>query len=715
MELNLMSTDLIYPNINVVFDDSIYDVDEDPIFTLYVNEAYNAQITFPSYANRVGVAGRPYNFNQPLNIPAHVHNAYHLLVDCYNYNVPISLPSNVKTCTEMLRDCRNFNAPVTFPEGVANFNQTFYNCNSYNQPTHLPSSARDCYYTFCRCPQYNQPTIIPNGVTNCEGMFFACWNFNQPVNIPASVNRVYRMFRDSSNFNSAITFADGCTNASQLLETGPGIFNAPVIFANSVQVLEYTFTERRYFNQPVTLPTNGKRYVGTFNSCSLFSQPLIIPNGAQNCEYMLCNCVNFNSVVMIPPTVLNTYAMFVRVNSQPYNIYNYGYGPSTNTALKQPVYFFANNAMNTQYMFENCNTMSDVYVLGIHNNDQMYRFIRNNGGVRCNIYTDDLGQNYLRNTSILQNGGKPTWSNDLTNGCIYNIPCNLYIYNSWDGHIPDYCRLLYIDTVCDRILYQEYLVAGSNGTFEYGSNEWSDVPNGAPVTGILNNITVDTNVYYVGSETDYWVRQKTGISAYNWSFCNSSYTAAGSGSDPAGVVIDCNDIACISWKATLLPNGYIQFGKLRKMGSLPTVITSGTERIAYTSNLTGYYFAELTEDIYLGGHDYDVQYAITFRSGTVPNNGVRFITKSTGGSDATMSVTVANNATEDLIYTAANNGGHGVDYGDLVTLKYPYSGSSWGAIALANVTDGLNNYNSGELIKSWSYSTKLAFTVWPRE
>lgn len=715
MELNLMSTDLIYPNINVVFDDSIFDVDEDPVFTLYVNEAFNAHVTFPSYANRVGIAGKPYNFNQPLSIPAHVNSAYNLLVEAQSYNQPIVLPNNVTNASYMLRNCYSFNAPVTFPANVSSLAVAFYHCNNYNQPTNIPSSVRNCYALFDTCTRYNQPTNIPNGVVNCYQMFYQCDNYNQPITIPSTVNDVGHMFEGADNFNSPVTFANGCTTADYLLFWGPGTFNAPVTFADTVVSLHNTFYVMRNFNQPVNLPAGGKRFISTFNECCNFNQPVIIPNGATNCERMFDKATMFNSVVFIPPTVVNTRWMFSQVNSMPWNMYNSGYGPYMNAALKQPIYFFANSIMDAWYMFDSANSLTDIYILGVQNNAQLTRFMHTNGSTRRNIYTDDACQNHLYNTSILNNGGKPTWSNDLTNGCIYNVPLNLYIYNNWDGHIPDYCRLLYIDTVRNRTLYQEYLVAGSNGTFEYGSNEWSDVPNGAPVTGILNNITTDMNVYYVGSETDYWVRQKTNISAYNWSFCNSSYTAAGSGSDPAGVVIDCNDIACISWKATLLPNGYIQFGKLRKTGSLPTVITSGTDRIAYTSNLTGYYFAELTEDIFLGGHDYDVQYAITFRSGAVPNNGVRFITKSTGGSDATMSVTVANNATEDLIYTAANNGGHGVDYGDLVTLKYPYSGSSWGAIALANVTDGINNYNSGELIKSWSYSTKLAFTVWPRE
>ena len=142
MELNLMSTDLIYPNINVVFDDSIFDVDEDPVFTLYVNEAFNAQVTFPSYANRVGIAGKPYNFNRPLSIPAHVNSAYNLLVEAQSYNQPIVLPNNVTNASWMFRNCYSFNAPVTFSANVSSLVDAFYHCNNYNQPTNIPSSVR---------------------------------------------------------------------------------------------------------------------------------------------------------------------------------------------------------------------------------------------------------------------------------------------------------------------------------------------------------------------------------------------------------------------------------------------------------------------------------------------------------------------------------------------------------------------------------------------
>lgn len=712
MELNLMSTDLIYPNINVVFDDSIFDVDEDPVFTLYVNEAFNAQVTFPSYANRVGIAGKPYNFNQPLSIPAHVNSAYNLLVEAWGYNHPIILPNNVANASYMLRNCYSFNAPVTFPENVSTLAVAFYHCNNYNQPTHIPNSVTNCWSLFDTCSRYNQPTNIPNGVVNCRQMFYQCDSFNQPVTIPSTAKDVGQMFESADNFNSSVTFADGCTTADYLLFWCTDKFNAPVTFADTIKSLHNTFFQKRNFNQPINLPSSGQYFISTFNECCNFNQPVIIPNGALNCERMLDKATMFNSVVFIPPTVVNTRWMFSMVNSMPWNMYNSGYGPYANAALKQPIYFFANSLMDAQYMFDSCNSMVDVHVLGIHNNDQMYRFMRTNGSTRCNIYTDEVGQNYLYNTSMLTNGGKPTWSNDLVNGCIYNVPLNLYIYNNWDGHIPDYCRLLYRRSTNNSILYQEYLLSGENGTFEYGTNEWSDVPNGAPITNILNNITVDTTVYYVGALTDEWVRQKTGISAYNWSFVNSSYTAAGSGSDPAGVVINCNDIAGVAYKAVLLSGGYIQCGRCQKTATLPTIITTGSQRIDYGSSLTNSYYLESTQDVFLGGHDYDMQYVLTFRSGPVPNNGIRFITKSTGGSDAAMSVTVADNNEEDVIYTAANAG---ITYDDLVTLKYPYSGGYWGVIANANVTDGLNNYNSGELIKQWYWSSKVAFTVWPRD
>jgi hypothetical protein len=710
MELNLMSTDLIYPNINVVFDDSIFDVDEDPVFTLYVNEAFNAQVTFPSYANRVRIAGTPYNYNQPITFPPHVNSLAQALFECHNFNRPVTIPSTVKTCYQMLRNCYNYDQPTVIPDGVTNAVDFFASCFSMNSPVTIPDSVDNASYCFSSCSSYNQPTVLPKNALYLVNTFRWCNQFQQPVTIPNKVLDVSNMFY-GTNYNQPVTFMDGCTTANHLFE-GLNMYNCEVSMADSIKYMIATFQYMPNFNKPVTLPANIISLNSAFYSVRQFNQPLIIPNGARNCEHMIDLCTMYNSVVMIPPTVINTQYMFSSINSCPYNTYNSRYGESTNAALKQPIYFFANGIFDASNMFRECNTMSTLYLLGLQNNRQLNRFMRTNGQVRCNIYTDDTCQNYLYNTYLLDNGGKPTWSNDLANGCIYNVPLNLYIYNNWDGHIPDYCRLLYRYSTNNSILFQEYIRSGENGTFEYGTNEWSDVPNGAPITNILNNITVDTNVYYVGALIDEWVRQKTGISGYAWDIYNASYTAAGNGSNPAGVVINCQDIAGVSYKAVVPSGAYIQCGRCQRTATLPTIITSGTQRIDYGSSVTNSYYLEPSQDVFLGGYNYDMQYVLTYREGAIDNNGIRLITQDTGGYSAAMQITVANNSPEVLRYQDASQG---VNYGNLFTLKYPYSSSRWGAVALTNVTDGLNNYNSGELIKQWYYSDKVAFTVWPRD
>ena len=677
MELNLMSTDLTYPNVNVVFDDSLFQLLDDTAFVLTVNERFNSFVTFPSHAKSIRIGGNPYNYNQPLTLPGTVESLYSCFYNCYRFNQPVTIPDSATNCEAMFERCYNLNQPVIIGNNVKNCRAMFEWTSNFNQPITIPDSVVNCEYMFRWSNNFNQPITIPNSVTNCIAMF-QYTPYNQPV-----------------------TLSDGLLNCQELFVSAD-YFNQPVTIPDSVRTCYNMFSSCLRYNQSVQIGKDVQTCHGMFQSCRSYSQPVYIPNRVTNCANMFVSVTAYNSTVIISPSVINTSGMFLNVNSQPYNIYNDRFAPFDNNALKMPIYFYANSIINAQYMFNSCNSISDLYITGIKSNLQMNRFIRNNGQVRCNIYTDDISQNHLYNTYLLSNGGKPTWTVDATNGCIYDTVTNLYIYNNWDGRIEDFYYLNYYRNDGSQRLYQQLLPNGGNGTFTYGSNEWSDTPNGQPITGITDNITADTDVYYAGEFIAYWIRQYLNVTSNSaYSEVNGYFNTTNNG----GIVISGNTIAGVSYKAE--PGySYIQTGICQTYATLPTIYTSGTGRISYSANNNGDLFATASQDIYLAGNNMNMSYAITFREGAVVNNGVRIITGSTGGYDASLYIKVGDEDTDVLHYQSASSG---VEYGNLLNIRYS---GSWSAVALTNLTDGVNNYSTGDVVRVWSYSQSKAFTVW---
>lgn len=410
MELNLFSTDGIYANVNVVFDDSIYQAIDDTVFELRVNQRFNSSITFPSYANSVRILGNPSNFNQPINLPPNAQNLSHCFRACPNFNQPVTIPNTAINCTSMFYGCSNFNQPIAIPNSVDSTYDMFDSATNFNQPVTLPVNLTSCYSMFWATAM-NSPVTIPNGVESCYGLFKVAGNFNQSINIPDSVTNTNQMFDSATKFNSEVSLGNN------IIDCG------------------YMFNHCLNFNQSINIPNSVTQCNYMFQNTYSFNKPLEIPNGVLNCMYMFQFSTEYNSTVIIPSSVINTAYMFNTVNSCPYNFYNSRFAPFDNNALKAPIYFYANNVQNAQYMFQYCNSMSDLYLIGLQNNMQLNRFMRNNGTVRCNIYTDDVSQNHLYNTYLLTNLAKPTWTNDTDNGCIYNTAMNLYIYNNWDGSI----------------------------------------------------------------------------------------------------------------------------------------------------------------------------------------------------------------------------------------------------------------------------------------
>lgn len=674
MELNLFSTDLAYPNVNVVFDDSIYQVDDDSVFVLSVNERFNAHITFPSYANEVRIGGNPSNYNQPLNIPSNVQNIHHCFNKCYNFNQPVVIPANVKNCSNMFSGCYIFNQPVTIPNKVTDCSGMFTYCYNFNQPVTIPASVNACSSMF-QFTNYNNQVTIENGVSSTAYLFSTTLNYNCPVTIPDSVRYCHYMFLNSQNFNSDVTLG------------------------NSVRNCEYMFNGCYNFNRPVKFPSSVINMYCTFSRCSNFNQPVVIPNGVNNARSMFEQCNNFNSYVIVPQTVEEASYMFSGLGN-----------------MKAPVYLFANNMRNypqgTYYMFNGCNAISNVYITGVYNNQQLNRFMRNNGSVRCNIYSDDASIAQIKNTTILVNGGKPTWTDDATNGYTYNATMNLYIYNNWNGSIPNFCRLSYFSKTFNSEIYTEYLEVGKNGTYTYGSNEWSNVPGGQPIAGILNNIRADMNVFYVGAFEDYWIKQKYKISNYVANNTVGSYHGDGMSGDAPGIIFNGTIVAGVAYRYES-GAGFIQSGKLYNDGSLPSVQSNGYRRITYSGANNGWWTGNNTnEDIYLCGANYNIKFAITFREGNVPDNGLRVLTHSNGGGDAALNIQWGNNSPSILNYGDASTN---VSFAGMLNIKYPYSSGNWGAIATRNITDGINNYNAGDLVRQWSYSAYSALTVYNRD
>lgn len=584
MELNLMTTDSLFANMNVVFDDSIFQVDEDTVYKIAISEGFKARVTFPNYAEQIGFTG-----------------------NCYNYNQPVTIPNSVKLLTNCFSNCQNYNQPVNIPDGVLSVENMFRGCTNYNQSVTLPNSVIRCGGMFASS-KFNQPITLPSNPTNVMQMF-ALSNFNSVVTIPNTATNLFSLFRESVAFNQPVTIPNSVINCSQLFFTATN-YNQPVTIPDSVKDCSFMFNYARNFNSSVIIGNAVANCESMFMQAYSFNQPVIIPNGVRYCSNMFRSVTMFNSYVIIPPSVFSTYMMFFEINSCGYNTYNQGWNAYSNSALKAPIYFFANSVNNAAYMFQQSNSLSDIYITGVQNNKQLYMFMRNNGGVRCNIFTDETSKTFLSQTSILVNGGKPTWTEDASNNCIYNTGMNLYIYNTWDGTIPNFCRVQYFTGNGDKMMYSEYLNSGEDGKYIYncGTNAWSDTPNGSPVTNILNNVTTNMNVYYAGTFNDDYARQKYNLSNYNYDEISGYLDTTNTN---GGIILNGALISKIEYTAD---TGYssVQTGRCQRTATLPTVL-GGTGRISYSVDRTGVITPLDNQDIFLSGNNVKMNYTITFR------------------------------------------------------------------------------------------------------
>lgn len=671
---------------NVVFDDSIFQVDEDKNFSLSVNEGFNSSVTFPSYAESIKITGNPYNFNTPLNIPSTVKRLYDCFKNCYNFNQPVTIPNGVTDCRNMLYHCENYNKPINIPNSVQNVWQMFYACYKFNQPITIPSSVTyvDAMFSYSG---FNASVTLSNGLLSCGGMF--SWtDYNQPITIPDSVTNCAAMFLQCSKYNHPTAF--------------PGALD-----------LNSAFSGAALFNSPVTIGNNAVYCNSMFlNACS-FNRHVFIPEGVKFVSNMFYSATRFNSVVVIPGTVMDATSMFSSINGSEYNYYNSRLGPANpDKVLQQPIYLSAYSLTAASKFFGNTTTGTftniNLYVKGVQNNLQFKQSFRTYGTKILNIFTDDSSMDLLSKTNLLTNDTVLTWVNDTTNGHIYNTATNIHIYNNWDGTLPsdlNYYRLKYSSSNGNNVLYDEYLERGDNGTFIYGEQKWSNVPNGAPVTNILNNITADTNVYYAGNELQSCIRQTFKTADFTTNEVGGRINVSNAPID-SGFIISGQDVAGVAFRKTIRSSGN-QSGHCYNDATFPTVTTTGARRIDYGTPNNGHYFLNANSDVFFMMRDGYVDYALTYREGNVSNGGVRIQTETNASSNFAVNVTIANNEPVTLPYGSASTN---ASYGGLINVRY--ASSNWNVTAIAPVTDGINNYSAGQVIRTWSVTAWNALTVW---
>lgn len=342
------------------------------------------------------------SFNQPLNIPNSVTNMEYMFANCYNFNQPVNIPDSVLFGNYSFNYCTNLNSLIKLSNNLQYANYMFSSCYNFNQPINIPNSLIEAGDMFSSCSNFNQPVTIPNNVTNCARMFLGCGKFNYPITIPNSVANCYQMFDYCSNFNQPVDIPDSVTYCAYMVSRCIN-FNSTVNFSknNTIGVnMWYMFTNCWNYNLPVDF--NGVR---------------------ATCDYMFTNCINFNQPVVIPNTIVSMGAMFAYCRNLKSNVYIDCLGVTTQRPCN--------------YMFQYCNELSDIHVINLKNNMTFYWALSQNYNFRRNIYTDDNGINILVNTALIVAASAATYLDDPDNGCKYNTKYNLYIYNNWDGTIPD--------------------------------------------------------------------------------------------------------------------------------------------------------------------------------------------------------------------------------------------------------------------------------------
>lgn len=72
------------------------------------------------------------------------------------------------------------------------------------------------------------------------------------------------------------------------------------------------------------------------------------------------------------------------------------------------------------------------------------------------------------------------------------------------GGGSEFFELNFYNKTGTSLIHREYVKSGDDCLYSYGDNEWSDEASGTAVEGILDNITEDLDLYYVGIEYNYY-------------------------------------------------------------------------------------------------------------------------------------------------------------------------------------------------------------------
>ena len=395
-------------------------------------------------------------FNAPVTIQQGVTNCANLFANLYNYNSAVDIPSTVSQCYQMFYNCQNLNQQVNIGENVVNCSMMFYNCVRLNRAIEIPNKVSNADSMFASCGNFNQPVTIPSSVSSCKYMFSSCYNFNRPITIPATVVNADYMFQGCSNFNSLVTIENGVKSCSYLFAQ-LGNYNQPVTIPNSVNNCRSMIEMSAKFNQPVTIGENVTNCNSMFYSSNSFNQPIRFPDNVTDCNYIFSAATKMNSDVIFGNKANLLYSSFSGCNAFAGNI------------------FINNTAPDVRRMFQ---SVSNSFKKTVY----------------CNNLTNLLGTTYSNSIT----GSSITWT--ATDNGYYNATNNIYLYNNYDPS-AGFIYLNYLSNDGSKMLHRDWGQSEFDGTWNYGTDEWSDTPNGSPVSGILNNISANMNVYYAGTVT----------------------------------------------------------------------------------------------------------------------------------------------------------------------------------------------------------------------
>lgn len=629
-------------------------------WTETTNGYYNAEYNIYLYNNYLGpLRDQSYYqrfqanefFNLAINTTNTVQNMAFAVNFCTNFNNTVQISDSVTNCVSMFNGCWNFNAPITIGNNVVDMGAMFRNCNNFNQPITIPNTAINCR-TLLQGTSYNHPLTIPDKVTNCKWMLFNACDFNQPLSLGNNVIDCQQMLE--------AYYWDDATSTDHF---EGGNFNQDIYFPYSVANYKFTLAGQQNFEKNIYINNRLADSINT-DSMLLMDEPV----GGYKRKNVFCynlsilNRTSTNTLVG-EGTPITWTAIDNGYYNADYNIYLYNnyLGKQGGSSLTSMISVFAKRNFNLPVSMED--TVTDCY------------------NMLANCFNFNSPVEFSNN---LQNGQRAM---RLCNN--FNLPITVPASLTDTYQMFGYCTNLNSPITFTHGLTNMY------GMFRHcdNLNQPLNIPN--TVVNCYEAIcytAMNCDVYIPASVTD-CVYMMSGTNVFEGNiYINGTPNCKGLLEDrdyTTRVNIFCNDLS---------------------------ILTGTTSSDSITDlDMT---WTEMTNGYY--NEQYNIYLYNNYEGEPLPTpNALHIYTKSTGGSDAAMYVQGGTwdgstfspiGTVNSLIYTAA---GSGVEYDGIVNLKYP--GSNWYANALTPVNDGTNNYNSGDLIKTWPYSSSVNFYVYKRE